>query len=382
MISFERLKENSMNNERYKRLITTIALLQVPGIGRGRFNKLVATFGSAEKVATAPFSALAETTSISRTLASNIKTHYNPEEAEKIALRINRLGWAVLFPDDEEYPHLLARIPHPPPLIVRIGRPAQPSDKMIAIVGTRHPSEKGKQFTYDLAKSLAKAGIVVVSGMAEGIDSAAHAGALDADGQTVAVWGNSLDQVYPSVNRKLAERIKASGSVYSEYLPGTFPDKATFPERNRIISGLSEGTIVIEAGRKSGALITARHALEQSREVFAVPGATWAGTSIGPNELIKSGATMLTTIDDIFQELPRLKGVITSKKFYKLPDITDVEKQIISQFSSAPMQIDQISRAVELPVEELTQFLLALELKGVVRELSGKRFVLADEFTC
>ncbi|UCE24129.1 MAG: DNA-processing protein DprA, partial [Candidatus Zixiibacteriota bacterium] len=250
----------------------------------------------------------------------------------------------------------------------------------ISIVGTRHPTEEGRLFAYNLAAALARAEITVVSGMAEGIDSAAHKGALDAGGTTVAVWGNSLDVVYPPTNRSLARRIKERGVVFSEYPPGTPPDRAHFPERNRIISGLSEGIVVVEAGKKSGALITADQALAQGRELFAVPGRPGAKMSEGTNALIKKGARLLTSWEDIFEELPRLKGNILVKKFSRLPDMTEIEKRIVEMFSAGPLQIDQLAANVSMPVEEIMEFLLALELKGVIRELSGKRFMLCEEY--
>jgi DNA processing protein len=186
--------------------------------------------------------------------------------------------------------------------------------------------------------------------------------------------------LFPLSNKALAEEIKKNGAVYSEYLPGTRPDKITFPERNRIISGLSVGVIVVEAGEKSGALITATHALEQGREIFAVPGAPDSSRSRGVNNLIKKGARLLTSAEDVFEEIPQLKSGILVKKFKKLPELTDIERKIIEHFSEGPLQIDQLSRDAALPVSELMEFLLAMEIKGVVRELPGKRFVLSEEY--
>jgi DNA processing protein len=214
--------------------------------------------------------------------------------------------------------------------------------------------------------------------MAEGIDSAAHQGALDGGGKTVAIWGTSLDIVYPRSNRSLAELIKENGAVYSEYLPGTEPDRAYFPERNRIIAGMSDAVVVIEAGEKSGALITAGYATEYGRELFAVPGRPDARKSIGANELIKSGAKLLTSVDDIFRELPRLKGKVAARKFKALEDMTDLERSLVDQLSEGPLQIDNLARGAGIPVSDVMQLLLALELKGVIQEISGKRYILAD----
>ncbi|MFH1372753.1 MAG: DNA-processing protein DprA [bacterium] len=368
-----------INSELKERLTDTIGLLSIPGIGRGRFQRLVRAFGSPSAVLAATINQLESVSGISRTLASAIKNRYDGEEAGQVSSRIVQLGWAVLFPDHPEYPARMTTMPEPPPLLFREGDPFQSDQRMIAIVGTRHATEGGKRFTFRLAAALADAGLIVTSGMAEGIDAAAHAGALDAGGHTVAVWGSSLDIVYPSSNRKLAKRIKIQGAVYSEYFPGTRPDPAFFPERNRLISGMSEGVVVIQAGRKSGALITARHALEQGRELFAVPGPPEDSSSIGANTLIKQGARLLTSVDDIFEELPRLKGDVLTRRFTQLPELTEMEKKIVDLFAAGPLQIDQIARDLNLPTAELMEFLLALELKGVLQELSGKRFVLVEE---
>ncbi len=369
-----------INNELKEKLTDAIGLLSIPGIGRGRYDRLVKAFGTPSAILSAKRHELEAVPGISQELASRIKSQWDKDNACRIASQIIQLGWDVHFSDEPGFPKPLLNTPDFPPLLFRVGEPFLDDDKMIAIVGTRHPTEKGKMFAFNLASSLANAGIIVVSGMAEGIDSAAHAGALEGGGKTIAVWGNSLDNVYPATNKPLAEKIKAHGCVYSEYFPGTRPDPAYFPERNRIISGLAEGVVVVGAGRKSGALITAAHALEQGRELFAVPGSPDAQASLGTNALIKKGARLLTSAEDIFEELPRLKGEVLAKKFTRLPDMTDIEKKIVDVFTSGPMQIDQVSRAIDLPVTELMEFLLALEMKGVVREVSGKRFVLSEDY--
>jgi DNA processing protein len=212
--------------------------------------------------------------------------------------------------------------------------------------------------------------------MADGIDASAHYGALEAGGKTVAIWGTSLEIVYPSGNRKLSREIAGHGAIYSEYLPGTGPEKGYFPDRNRIIAGMSEGVVVVEAGLKSGALITAELANEQGRELFAVPGWPDQPMSYGTNWLLKKGARLLTGIQDIFDELPRLAGVVAARKFEAAPDLTDPERQVVKLLSEEPLNIDQLSRKSGLPVSDLLEYLLAMELKGVVQELSGKRFIL------
>ncbi len=367
------------NSELRDRLTNTIALLNVPGVGRVRFTRLSARLGSVETILAASISELESVPGISRTVASAIKQECDLDKARQIASRITQLGWAVMFQDSPDYPQPLVPLADAPPLLFREGDSFDPSDKMIGIVGTRHASESSRRFTRQLATELAREGITVVSGMAEGIDSEAHKGALEGGGRTIAVWGTPLNRVYPASNRQLAEKIRNQGAIYSEYLPDVESSPSNFPERNRIISGLSEGIIVVEAGRKSGALITAKYALEHGRELFAVPGPPGASRSIGTNALIKVGARLLTEVGDIFDELPRLKGQITAKKFRQMPDMTKQERQLVDLLAVGPLQLDNMSREAALPVSDLMELLLALELKGVVEELSGKRFVLREQ---
>ncbi len=366
------------NNEQKEQLIDTIALLNVPGVGRGRYWRLVNRFKTPGAVLGASVTELEAVPEISHTIATSIKNEYDREKARQIAARIIQLGWAVLYSGHPEFPKPLDNIAEKPPLLFRMGEPMEADEKMLAIVGTRHASDKGKLFAYNLAARLVEAGLVIVSGMADGIDAAAHKGALEGGGKTVAVWGTSLDIVYPPGNKKLAQKINRQGCIYSEYFPDTKPNPAFFPERNRIISGLSEGVVVVEAGRKSGALITAELALEQGRDLFAVPGWPDSERSLGTNNLLKNGATPITEVEDIFRQLPRLKSEVSAKKFKVQPDVTESEKEIISLLSSGPMQIDQLTRASGMQASALMEFLLALELKGMVQEISGKRFILSE----
>jgi DNA processing protein len=222
-----------------ERLVDAIGLLRIPGVGRKRFRRLIEAFGSPAKVLAAPVHQLVGVKDISSTTAAAIKEQYDGPKARNLAYRINKLGWAALLFDDPDYPEPLRGIADGPALLFRLGEPTPPDEKIVAIVGTRHPSEKGRLFASQLGSLLARSGITVASGMAEGIDSAAHLGAIEAGGKTIAVLGSSLDIIYPATNKQLAERIKHQGALYSEYLPGTKPDRAYFPERNRIISGLS-----------------------------------------------------------------------------------------------------------------------------------------------
>ena len=367
-----------IGSDQKERLVDAITLLGVPGIGRTRYLRLVDRFGSPAEVLDASTGELKNIPGLSGKIVGSLKNECDRDTARQTAARIAQLGWVVLFHDSPEYPRLLAEAPDRPPLLFRVGDPGGADDKLIGIVGTRHATEAGRRFAYNLANELARAGITVVSGMADGIDSAAHRGALEGNGKTVAVWGTPLDRVFPATNRSLAEQIRHQGAIYSEYLPGTETSPSNFPERNRIISGLSEGVIVVEAGEKSGALITAQTALDQGRELMAVPGPPGAPKSIGTNRLIKQGASLLTCADDVFDEIPRLKGQISARRFKAQPDLTDIEHRMVDILSDGPIQIDQLGRQAELPVSNLLEYLLALELKGIVQELPGKRFVLTD----
>jgi DNA processing protein len=360
-------------------LVDTIALLSIPGIGRGRFASLVRRFGSPSAALAASLKELVKVPGLSDLTAGSIKEKYDGETARQMAARIVQLGWTILYPDGPDYPPLLAHIDDHPPLLFRLGEPCRPEHKMIGIVGTRHASEAGRRFTHKLAADLAQAGITVVSGMAEGIDSAAHLGALEGRGLTIAVWGTPLDQVYPPANRELARQIMNQGAIYSEYWPGTPTNASNFPERNRIISGMSEGLIVVEAGPKSGALITAQCALDQGRDIFAVPGPPSSEKSAGTNDLIKKGAKLLTSAQDVFDEIPRLASEITASRAKEKPDLTERERHLVDLLSSGPLQLDQFCRVAGLSVSESLEYLLALELKGIVEELPGKRFVLANQ---
>jgi DNA processing protein len=368
-----------IDSETKERLADTIALLSIPGIGRGRFGRLVKRFGSASAALTANLTDVEAVPGLSATTAQAIREHCDLEAARQTAARIAQLGWEVLFPDGPEYPLKLAQIDDAPPLLFRLGGPPAPHEQMIGIVGTRHSTEHGRRFTHRLAGDLAAAGLTVVSGMAEGIDAAAHKGALDRGGVTVAIWGTPLDVVYPPSNRELAKRIAEQGAIYSEYLPGVETSPSNFPERNRIISGLSEAVVVVEAGRKSGALITAQCALDQGRDLFAVPGRPGAEKSDGTNELIKSGARLLTDAEDIFAEMPRLRGEISARQINRTVELTDTERKLVEALASGPLQLDLLGRQCGLAVNAVMEYLLAMELKGIVQELPGKRFALTDK---
>lgn len=278
---------------------------------------------------------------------------------------------------DKEYPAILKEI-HDPPKELYINGEITSQDKVaIAIVGTRKFTQYGKQVTYDISGNLAKLGITIVSGLARGIDAFAHESALESGGRTIAVLGSGLDResFFPSSNWSLSEKIAKQGAVITEYPFGTRGTHFTFPQRNRIVSGLSLGVVVIEAPEESGALITASLALEQNREVFAVPNNIYENNSQGTNKLIKMGAKLVTGIEDILEELNLTHLLSAEKKINYKPENKE-EEIVLSLLSIKPVHIDEIIKQSEMPVSSVNSTLMILELKKVVKNLGKNNFII------
>jgi DNA processing protein len=248
----------------------------------------------------------------------------------------------------------------------------------VAIVGTRRVTAYGRQVTAKIAASLAQAGVTVVSGLARGVDVAAHKAVLDAGGRTIAVMGCGLDRMYPPEHRKLGEQIINSGALISDYAPGTPPEAINFPPRNRIISGLSKATVVVEAGQRSGALITAQFAVDQGREVFAVPGNILSPQSRGPNLLIQEGARVLLKPEEILEVLDLTRITEQSAVRTVLPT-NATEAQLFNSLSHEPLHVDEIRNQTNLPIEMVTSTLALMELKGMVRQVGGMRYTAVKE---
>lgn len=287
-------------------------------------------------------------------------------------------GIEVLTWDDQNYPRKLLEIDQPPPVLYSRGKLKSEDDWAIAIVGTRRMSVYGRQVTQDLGTILAAKGVTVVSGLARGIDSIAHNAALDAGGRTLAVLGCGVDIIYPPENRKLYERILESGAVISEYPPGTFPESSNFPPRNRIISGLSQATVVVEAGETSGALITASFAANQGREVFAVPGNILAPQSMGCNRLIRDGARILLNPNDVLEML-NLGAIGEYKQARLLIPENEVESLMIKILENEPLNIDEIQMRSGLPIDKVSASLVMMELKGMVKQMDGMNYMVLRE---
>lgn len=305
------------------------------------------------------------------------------QAAEKEIQKAKNLDASLFCLEDDEYPSLLKNIYDPPPVLYVKGEKMTLDTKALAIVGTRRASRYGKEMAKKLAFELASSGVTVVSGMAVGIDTAAHEGALEANGKTIAVFGCGVDVIYPPSNRELAKKIELSGALVSEFPLGTGAERGNFPRRNRVIAGLALGTIVVEGHYDSGAMITAKYALEEGREVFAVPGDVQHDQSKGPHWLIKQGAKLVESVDDILEELPTITTRRISdsklKKYRREQDysnLTEDEQKIVKTLSFEPKYIDSISAETHLSIPQVSSLLMMLEVKKIIRQLPGKMFVL------
>jgi DNA processing protein len=291
--------------------------------------------------------------------------------------KLRKEGIGIITIKDKKYPKLLKEIYNPPALLYIRGKFTKADELAVGVVGTRKPADYGKQITPDIVKELSQNKITVVSGLALGIDSLAHLSALSEKGRTVAVLGSGLDKqsIYPYANRKLAEQIEENGAVIAEYPCGTLPLKQHFPARNRIISGLSLGTLIVEAPENSGALITARYALEQNRDVFAVPGNIYNRNSAGPNNLIKMGAKLVSSAQDILDELNLNLATSFTQTKEIVPD--SKEEEILLKFlSKEPIHIDKLVHQSKLDTATVGSTLTLMEMKGKVRNLGGTNYVI------
>lgn len=357
-----------------------ILLTMVTGIGPVRFQRLLEVCGGAEAAWYATDLQMAQA-GIERRSAhalSRLRKDVTPDSTME---RLERLHVRALTLEDDGYPPSLRTIPDPPPVLFVRGELSLPGDEEgVAVVGTRRATAYGRAVAELLARDVALASATVVSGLAKGIDTVAHRACLDAGGRTVAVLGNGLDQVYPPENAGLARRIvdEGRGAVVSEFPPGMPPDAANFPRRNRIIAGLSRATVVVEAGFRSGALITADFALEQGREVLAVPGSVLSPMSAGPNDLIKHGAAPVTEAADILRAIhPDYELQQANQLTLPTPDLSGEEAAVLEALGADPKSIDEVARGLQTGVAEILATLTLLELKGLIRQVGAMRYVRA-----
>ncbi len=355
-----------------------VALSQAPGIGAKRFKILIENFKTAEKVWNAPDKILAEI--LDRAVYEKFKVFRETNDPEKILDAVFAKDIKVLTLLDKNYPERLKQIFDPPPVLYIKGDILPEDNLALAVVGTRRITNYGKEVTEILVRELSNAGLTIVSGLARGVDSLAHKVALENNGRTIAVLGCGVDIVYPPQNTKLAEEIINNGALISEYTPGTEPIPGHFPARNRIISGLSLGTLVTEADEKSGSLITAGLALEQNREVFAVPGPIYSRLSQGPSSLIKQGAKLVSKAEDILEELKMNSQLRIQKseenKLIEIKGESKDEQMIIDLLENETKHIDELCREARLESSKLTALLTTMELKGQIQSQGGGNYSL------
>ncbi|MFI5354311.1 MAG: DNA-processing protein DprA [Desulfobaccales bacterium] len=378
-----------------------LALKSIPGVGPVLFQRLLARFGEPASVFQSRCEDLLAVKGVNRDLARDILGFRNWDRVEAELARLAAAGVEVLLQTDPRFPTRLQQIPYPPPLLFLKGTLLPQDDLALALVGTRAASYYGLKTCRRLAGALAVRGVTVVSGLARGIDTAAHQGALENSGRTLAVLGCGLDVVYPPENQKLYAQIPEQGALISEFPLSTPPEAKNFPIRNRIISGLSLGVVVVEAGLKSGTSITVRYALDQGREVFAVPGPIDSPTSLGPHRLIQDGAKLVQDPEDIFSELPGLKkgqqALFAPVRVRETPAAEGgstpatvpasapappcaltPEDPLLALLGSDPLSLEEIVRTTRLATSAVLSRLTILELEGLIRELPGKRYVLEN----
>jgi DNA processing protein len=356
------------------------ALGLVPQLGGVALQGLLTTFGSATKVWEASLPALRTVPGIGPAVAQALRRFPRGKALREEQARVARAGIRVIIWGDPDYPRRLQEIASAPPVLYLRGTLAPGDDAAVAIVGARRATAYGETVARELAAELARRGLCIVSGLARGIDAAAHRGALDAGGRTLAVLGSGLDQIYPAEHKGLAGEVVAHGALLTEFPLGTPPVRLNFPRRNRIISGLSLGVVVAEAGVDSGALITAHHALEQGREVFAVPGRVHARYSEGCNRLIKAGAKLVETWEDVLSEVaPQVRPSRPRRAAGPSPPaLTSAEQQVYDILGDGPLHIDALIVRANLPGGRVASALVGLEMKSLVRQLTGKVFERHD----
>ncbi len=359
-----------------------LTLTFLPGLGCGLINRLVDAFGT-------PAAVLAAGDRVRRVrgcgsrlvdlLTDRGRIASARARADRTLAVLDRHGISLVCRDDPAYPSLLRPIDDPPPVLYVHGDLASLGRAPVAVIGSRAATSYGRRCGFTLARDLARLGVTVVSGLAHGIDAAAHRGALEGGGATVGVLGCGIDVVYPRDHEALYRQVAAAGAIISEYPPGTRPDGFRFPARNRIIAGLARGVLVVEATRRSGSLITARLALDQGREVFAVPGRIDSSRSAGTHRLLQQGAHLVQSAEDIVLELGlaaagREERVVETGKGPLPPDLGAEELRVLSLLEVYPRDIDSIVRRTGCPPHRLHELLLGLEMAGLVRQLPGQQY--------
>lgn len=349
----------------------------IKGIGSVRFQSIKEFFGDLEIAWMASFSDL-RAAGLPEKICERIIDLRNSFDLDKYVERIQTAGIKVLISDEENYPRYLKEIDQPPPILYIKGDITLEDEWSVAIVGTRKVTHYGKQVAQEFSRVLADHKITIVSGLARGIDGIAHRTALESGGRTIAVLGSGVDQIYPSEHKNLADEIMNSGAIISDYPPGTKPEATNFPPRNRIISGLSRSTIVIEAGQTSGALITAEFAVNQGRNVYAVPGSIYNVQSKGTNKLIQQGAKPLLDIREVLNDF-QIEMVQEKKSIRQEQPVDLFEHKILNVLTDEPLHVDEITNQSEISISQVSSSLAMMELKGLVKHIGGMKYVVIRE---
>jgi DNA processing protein len=357
-------------------LLCALRLALTPGVGPRMQRLLLEQFETPERVLAAPRDQLRRVSGVGPKLADAIRAAASDKAAEETIEECREAGVGILLETSDRYPQLLREIPDPPAVLFMQGDLLPADSLSVAIVGTRHATRYGLNQAERLASGLARAGVTIVSGLARGIDGAAHRGAVAAGGRTLAVLGGGVLSIYPPEHRDLAAQIRKSGALLSEAPPRRAPLAGAFPARNRIVTGLSLGVIVVEAAARSGALISARLAMEQNREVFAVPGPVDSRVSTGCHRLIRDGARLVETIDDVLEELGPLaeSAIDPSGREVRSPvelRLNDQERKVLDAITSEPVSIDDVAQASGLPVHRVLSTISVLEMRRLTRRISG-----------
>ncbi len=357
-----------------------LALYLVPGLGHTVFRSLLENFGRPEAVFEAGVSELVKARGVRDDVARKIAGKEFSTDPEKELRKVERAGARIVTYLDPSYPKLLKEIHNPPALLYIKGQDIPSNQTHVAVVGSRNATHYGLRAAERIGMGLARRRVGVVSGLAKGVDSAAHKGCLREKGFTIAVMGTGIDRVYPAGNKRLMDQVAESGAVITEFPMGSPPEPKNFPIRNRIISGLSRGVVVVEATKQSGSLITASLALDQGREVFAVPGSINSFKSRGAHFLIKQGAKLIENADDILDEFGFHRGTAQvgaglRASVEALPEMDEFQRKLYDIICDYPIHIDQIVRKGDMDAGEVSGILMEMELKGLVKQLPGKMFV-------
>jgi DNA processing protein len=373
---YDRATGSEGDSPEHDAVVAALRLALTPGVGPRIAQSLLERFESPQRVLLAKESELRSVGGVGPKVAAAIVASRTSGEAEATLEECRRDGVELLLEASDDYPPMLREIADPPPLLFVRGSIVASDHLGVAIVGTRHATRYGLNQAERLASGLARAGVTVISGLARGIDAAAHKGALAAGGRTIAVLGSGVLAIYPPEHKSLAEEVVKSGALLSEAPPRRAPFAGAFPARNRIVTGMSLGVIVVEAAVRSGALISARLAMEQNREVFAVPGPVDSRVSTGCHRLLRDGAKLVETVDDILEELAPLVHKVTDAKGHEVHhpaelQLNEQERRVLDVIGNEPISIDDVASASGLPVHRVLSTISVLEMRRLTRRLSG-----------